>query len=195
MRKSEAVRVNFAATVEVLQAARGQPRLHRYPDWANGDLKEIQGDPELGSLLERYIEFETKGEMQGALEVGQKILAKLPENTEALRYTGGCLIEIGRVNESVPLLRKATELSPELGVHWKNLGLALMKQDRLSEALEVVERRRRGDTGQIGVHLLYAYLLAETGELARAEALVTEVDEATEDKVTLERILEEFGSD
>jgi tetratricopeptide (TPR) repeat protein len=90
---------------------------------------------ELGATYDRH---ERHAEAE---EVFKQVLARDPENADALNYLGYMLAERGeRLDESVTLLKKALQLEPENGSFLDSLGWAYYKANNLPLAEEHLRR-------------------------------------------------------
>jgi tetratricopeptide (TPR) repeat protein len=56
------------------------------------------------------------------------------------RLAGLYASEAGRLQDALPLLRRATELEPDFAVHWANLGTLLLQMDRPEDAREATKQ-------------------------------------------------------
>jgi len=90
---------------------------------------------ELGAVLDKQKKF---AESEA---VFRQVLSKEPDNAPALNYIGYMLAERGeRLNESVDLLKKALALEPANGSYLDSLGWAYYKADKLSLAVDSLQR-------------------------------------------------------
>ena len=112
-----------ADAVKVLQDAQG-----KFP----GDTTIVF---ELGAVLDKQKKF---AESEA---VFRQLITKEPDNAAALNYLGYMLAERGeRLTESVDLLKKALALEPANGSYLDSLGWAYYKADKLTLAVDSLQR-------------------------------------------------------
>ena len=78
----------------------------------------------------------SKGDLASAAEIYTTILAVDAAHLGALTFLSMYAKEQGDIERSINLLQKAIDLYPENAVLRKNMGMALLEQNRLDEALE-----------------------------------------------------------
>jgi len=101
-----------------------------------------------------------QGDLPRAARLCAKILETAPKNAPATLLSGLIEVRMGQTGQAVETLRRALALSPNdyVGMTW--LQLALRKEGRLAEAIEIGERARilwPGDA-EVLVNLSHAYL-------------------------------------
>lgn len=90
---------------------------------------------ELGAVFDRQKKF---ADAEAAF---RQVLQKEPDNAPALNYIGYMLAERGeRLNESVDLLKKALTIEPDNGSYLDSLGWAYYKADKLTLAVDNLQR-------------------------------------------------------
>ena len=77
--------------------------------------------------------------LEGRIERMREFLAKDPEDATLWFTLGRSLLEVGRPDQAVDPLRRATTLNPGYGAAFRDLGRALMDSGELEEAAEVLE--------------------------------------------------------
>lgn len=82
---------------------------------------------------------------------------------ERLSYLGDLLSRTGRFAEAEPLLRRASAAEPKLDLPNVVLGLALIRQDRLTEARKYLERAITAGTANHLAYFYFAYALSREG--------------------------------
>ncbi|BDU73401.1 tetratricopeptide repeat protein [Mesoterricola silvestris] len=87
-----------------------------------------------------YLLLEKGGDLDEAARLIQTALEKDPGNSSTLDSWGWALYKQGRFKESEEALRKASAISPYSPEIHKHLGEALLKLDRLQDALDEWER-------------------------------------------------------
>lgn len=103
----------------------------------------------LGRTYNASASFELGGQdhYRKAQAAFEKALALQPTQIEANVYTANWLTDTGRVEEAVPLLRKALQTNPSHAeVHWE-LGYAYRFAGMLKESVDECERARALDPG------------------------------------------------
>ena len=113
------------------------------PDQAMKVLREGQqldaANPTLQNNL-GYLILEKGGDVAEASRLIEAALAKEPKNSSTMDSWGWALYKNGRFKESEDVLRKAAALSPFSPEVHRHLGEALVKLNRLQDALEEWER-------------------------------------------------------
>ncbi|MFQ5550884.1 MAG: DUF1028 domain-containing protein, partial [Gemmatimonadales bacterium] len=120
------------------------------PAWGGRvyDLR-IEDDPEPVKEMRRLLtvakaynymnqgdEFMTEGDVQRAVEAYGAAEAMLPDNHEMVFWHAATLVGIGRVDEALPLFRKAFEMWPD----WRTLVPRLPAAGLLPDDPELIER-------------------------------------------------------
>lgn len=81
---------------------------------------------------------------EDARQLFERITAELPTYPDGFYYMGSALFDLGRIDEAIPYLLKARELDPRgltKGFDAASLlGDALMKEQRVSEAIDAYEK-------------------------------------------------------
>ena len=104
-------------------------------------------------------EFGGRDDYRKAQAAFEKALALQPTQIEATVYTANWLTDTGKVEESVPLLRKALQTNPSHAeVHWE-LGYAYRFAGMLQESVAECEKARELDPGvKLNSSALNSYL-------------------------------------
>ena len=90
---------------------------------------------ELGTVFDKQKKF------ADAESAFRSVIARDPQNANALNYLGYMLAERGeRLDESVTLVKKALEIEPDNGSFLDSLGWAYYKSDKLDLALDNLQR-------------------------------------------------------
>lgn len=112
-------------TVEKLTAEAGQSLLrarHADPERTRGlDLLESGRAAEARPLLER-------------------VIARDPDDGEALSFFGVCCLELGDAEDALPYLERATAVEPEESLHQWNLAAAAKCADQTARCYRALER-------------------------------------------------------
>jgi tetratricopeptide (TPR) repeat protein len=107
-------------------------------------------------------------DLEGALPL---LLTLLPDNRDdgnLHHVTGQCLRALDRVSEAVPLLRRATEIDPELPPYWLALGIALQLMEDLGGAVEALKAALEIDPHYVLAINSLALTQKKMGQLDRA---------------------------
>ena len=98
------------------------------------------------------------------------LIGMAPNPVEELLPRAVLATDKGRVEEAIELYRRALEEEPENGIARNNLGCLLLDENRIDEALEVLE----GESGQSApneIRNTLGYALLTQGDLRRAERI------------------------
>ena len=100
-----------------------------------------QGAPDdVDALLSRAIALHQDGDILGAIDAYQAILAGAPERADVRSNLGAAYVRLGRHEEAIEQYRQALAVKTGDPVIRFNLGLALFKTERFSEAAEELAR-------------------------------------------------------
>ena len=103
----------------------------------------------LSQALKKGLEAQRAGKVQEADRYYTAVLKAQPKNPEANHNLGVLAVEIGKVKEALPYLRKALEIDPEKAQFWLSYIDALIKLDRLEDAKTVLsEAKNKGFSRQ-----------------------------------------------
>ena len=106
-----------------------------------------------------------------AVESYEQALRLSPDNINCLINLGVCKIDQGDPTAAERLLRRAIELNPNRAMAWDNLGVALHRQDRFSEAFAVFDRSEQLEieTGEnVDSFVNFANALRDNGQIQDA---------------------------
>ena len=128
-------------------------------DWVGADL-EIKRARELGDRVDAIQAAArlaaVRGEWDRATELFQAGLAADPLNANLhLLFAWGVGLRSGRFAEAESSMRRALEISPTIGSGRWFLGLSLLSQNRLDEALEVMQQETLVDGQLEGTAVVY----------------------------------------
>ncbi|MFO0678951.1 MAG: tetratricopeptide repeat protein [Polyangiaceae bacterium] len=116
------------------------------PAWlvAEGERRALAGDP------------------KGALVIFERALAKLPDDVEALRERGSCLVALGHLDLALESFERAEGVEPTDVVTRDRHAQALMSAKRYDEARAVVERGLEGVPDAFALWLRHAAVAIAT---------------------------------
>lgn len=128
------------------------------------------------------------GRVAEALSLLEESTRLFPSDPDAYNLLGWELIESGRdVERGVRLAKRAVELDPDEDAYLDTLGWGYYKQERLPEAIEVLEKAARGDRyPEISHHLALAYL--RLGNTDRAASVLRALVERAPEYERLEEV-------
>jgi tetratricopeptide (TPR) repeat protein len=102
----------------------------------------------MSDALERAIELwrqayerQMRGDLAGAVELYRRSIATRP-TAEAHTFLGWALSFQGRLDEAMRECFRAIEIDPEFGNPYNDIGVYLMQQDRLDEAIPWLEKAK-----------------------------------------------------
>ena len=81
------------------------------------------------------------GDLEGAIETYRRSLAVLP-TAEAHTFLGWVMSFQGRLDEAIEECHRAIAVDPEFGNPYNDIGVYLMQQDKLDEAIPWLERAK-----------------------------------------------------
>jgi tetratricopeptide (TPR) repeat protein len=86
-------------------------------------------------LLQEASQFHQKGQLEQALSIYQTILAKHPQQADALHLSGVVAFQQKRPEEAIALLQKALKQKPDLVPAYNTLGLILAARNDHQQAI------------------------------------------------------------
>jgi tetratricopeptide (TPR) repeat protein len=96
----------------------------------------LSNDPKSLTALTAYAHFEDRRRhLNAATKLYKRALARYPEEAGVCNDLGLCYQRQGMLDESVAMLRKATQLNPERPLYHNNLATVLVDAERNDEAL------------------------------------------------------------
>jgi tetratricopeptide (TPR) repeat protein len=136
-------------------------------DWTGADL-EIKQARDLGNRVEAIQAAArlaaVRGEWDRATELFQTGLAADPLNANLhLLFAWGVGLRSGRFAEAGSLMRQALEISPKIGSGRWFLGLSLLFESRLDDALNVMQQETLDD-GQLEGTAIVCYAMGKKAE-------------------------------
>jgi hypothetical protein len=91
-----------------------------------------------------------------------------PDNVASLNRKGCALVELGRLDEALPLYRRIVELDPRNADAGHDLGNVLQRQLRFGEALDAYRQSISIDAEHAEAHIELAHCLLAQGDWAQA---------------------------
>lgn len=154
-------------------------------------LAALPGDPEL--TYDRGIEEADAGETDAALADFRKVLARNPDNVDAMNALGFTLADADRdLPEATELLRKALAAKPGEAAIMDSWGWLQYRLGNLGEAERYLDRAwGRQQDPDIGVHL--GEVLWKLGQHARAREVFTKVRKLDPHNAALNRAEQRLG--
>jgi tetratricopeptide (TPR) repeat protein len=121
------------------------------------------------ALINRGLEAQEEGYLDKAIELYQASLDVCP-TAEGHTYLGWALSYMGRLDEAIAHCRQAIEIDPDFGNPYNDIGVYLMQQHHLDEAIPWLERAKTASRYEPR-HFPYvnlANIYVRRGELKRA---------------------------
>lgn len=109
----------------------------------NGRLGQPEG------YANACVEARLAGNWGALLTHSGAILARKPEDAEALGWKGEALARLGRFDESAAVLRTAVKANPKAAYAWNNLGRGALQRKAWDEAKESFDRALALEPGQM----------------------------------------------
>ena len=106
----------------------------------DADDAGLPADPLTALELSEALDLQGAGRMGESIEVLERVLAREPENPDALHLLGVARFTQGRREEGVALVERAVKGAPEFGAAVTNLGRMLQLVNRAGEALGLLRR-------------------------------------------------------
>jgi FimV-like protein len=100
------------------------------------------------------------GHFKNKLETDAGMTSKVISEAEAQAYLGDLLLHSNR-KDSMKYLQKALELDPDLALANAAMGMAMLREDKLDDALKHLERAVKASNQNYLVHYYYAYALSQ----------------------------------
>ena len=134
------------------------------------DLQEGEaGEARLRELLIQARRFANAGNLDGAAELFQAVLAAAPENAEALHALGAIHLVRQRYEEAESFLRRTIELEPEVDYMCRlRLGVAQMHQKKYGLAVENLKIALRVKPDDGATHFTLACIYSRLAEKKHA---------------------------
>ncbi|MDE2997855.1 MAG: tetratricopeptide repeat protein [Gemmatimonadota bacterium] len=153
-------------------------------------LSRLEDDPELleDVLYDLGHGYERAGRFDSAVAVFQRLLARAPDNHQALNYLGYMFAEKGvRLGEAEAYIERALKGDPENGAYLDSMGWVYFQQQRYREAMQFLKRALNAEESRLnkierkfrtaGQLENLSIILDHVGDAARA---LGNVDEALE---------------
>lgn len=99
--------------------------------------------PSPQAIFEEAVALQEKGDLKGALERYDRLLAAMPDDPQLLNIAACANFELGETAKAEERFRRAVKLRPDFADAWNNLGLMLQQAGRLKDALSAYERLRK----------------------------------------------------
>jgi tetratricopeptide (TPR) repeat protein len=122
----------------------------------------------------RAVAMQRRGDLPGSEKIYRAILKKYPKHFETLANLGSVLLSAERMNEALPLLRKALDQKPNSAIVNNLLARTLQLLDRHEEGLARSRRAIALDPQLVGARAVLAQGLAEMGRYEEARSTLAE---------------------
>jgi tetratricopeptide (TPR) repeat protein len=120
--------------------------------------------------IEQAVRLHRAGHLTQAEALYRQILAKQPDQPDALHLMGVMALNAGRSNEAVGLIGRAIAVNSSVADYHSNLGLALAKLDRVEEATAAARRALQLRPNFVECQFNLAALLHRAGKTGDAIA-------------------------
>ncbi len=100
------------------------------------------------------------GHFKNKLETDAGMTSRVISEAEAQAYLGDLLLHSNR-KDSMKYLQKSVELDPDLALANAAMGMAMLREDKLDNALKYLERAVKASNQNYLVHYYYAYALSQ----------------------------------
>ena len=114
--------------------------------------------------------YETGGMAARALDAFRAAMRVVPQSGVPVVNAAGCLVKLGRVDEAESEYRRALALDPSLAEASANLARLLRTRGERAGALAVLDAALAQGVHDAAVHRERGLVLAESGQISRAEA-------------------------
>jgi tetratricopeptide (TPR) repeat protein len=112
------------------------------------------------------------GQCGSALAAYEEAVHRAPKSEPALIRLAACLTALRQYPRAEAILKQALSLAPNDAAAWVQLGVAGLGQAKTSDALAAFEKAKQGDPEMVEPYNLLGAILFESGEAARAEAIL-----------------------
>ena len=144
-------------------------------------------DGQYGEALELY----ERGDFHACRELAERGLSDRPQDVNLLRLAGKSSAELN-LPEATEYLSKAVELEPENADAWRELGDALLSEDRLKEAMGAFRRAVELRPNDVGALVQLAHTAYAAGDPEDAIAAVRQAVEREPNSLGARRALLEI---
>jgi tetratricopeptide (TPR) repeat protein len=105
-------------------------------------MEERQTHEEATKLWQEAYGYQMKGELDRAIELYQRSIEVYP-TAEGHTFLGWTMSFQGRLEEATRECLRAIEIDPEFGNPYNDIGVYLMQQDKLDEAIPWLEQAKQ----------------------------------------------------
>jgi superkiller protein 3 len=131
------------------------------------------------------------GEFEQSREAALRGLADHPDDAGLLRFAGKASVELGH-DDAVDYLRRAVEVEPENADAWRDLGDALLFENRLSEATDAFRQTVELRPNDVGSLVQLAHAAYAAGDPEEAIGHIRQAVERDPNSATARRALLEI---
>lgn len=137
------------------------------------DVTNFEGNvsPMARSAYRQAMDAIQRDDIDQAIRDLQRAIGADPKYVRAINDLGVIYLRLNRLAEAETTFRQATEISKRFFHPRMNLGLALNRQRKYKEAIDVLGPLHDENHGMFEVRLAYANALMGYGDLARAETI------------------------
>ncbi|RME59223.1 hypothetical protein D6779_04820, partial [Candidatus Parcubacteria bacterium] len=142
---------------------------------------KTSSDDKLSILLHAALDLQRVGEYQQALASLQRASELAPENAVVYVLTGLTHQKLGAFKLAERAFRKALELEPDNNEALQSLGLLLIADDRLREAIPYLKKHLKQDPANPATLDVFIPALAKAGRMDDARKILLAAWERTQD--------------
>lgn len=107
-----------------------------------GAMSDTDARKRATDLWQEAYRLQLEGDLDRAIEVYRRSIAVCP-TAEAHTFLGWTLSFLGRLDEATAECQRAIEVDPEFGNPYNDIGVYLMQQGKLEEAVPWLEKAKR----------------------------------------------------
>ncbi|HEY6360370.1 MAG TPA: tetratricopeptide repeat protein [Vicinamibacterales bacterium] len=124
----------------------------------------------VGEAMSIAIQCQKNGHLSAAEDIYRAILEQVPDQADAMHYSGVIAHQQGRHEEALALIETSIALAPNQADWHSNLGIVLKARARLDEAIAAFQQAIALDPGHVNAYNNLGVLLRAQGRPAESEA-------------------------
>jgi len=124
----------------------------------------------VNQAMDQALELHQEGKLSGAAEIYKQILARSPNNPDALHLLGVLCAQMDRLEEGVSLIQRALAFNPVEPRYFFNLGSILVTLRRLDQAIEAYQKAVTFNPHYFEAYDKLGVVLKDKGDLNAAVA-------------------------
>jgi Flp pilus assembly protein TadD len=123
----------------------------------------------VGEAMSIAIQCQKNGHLSAAEDIYRAILEQVPDQADAMHYSGVIAHQQGRHEEALALIEASIALAPNQADWHSNLGIVLKARARLDEAVAAFQQAIALDPGHVNAYNNLGVLLRAQGRPAESE--------------------------